>query len=189
VQIPAIYNNVVGAKFRTIFGYPDGRDVNLAMERGEVEGRATNPWASYQAVDPHYIEQKLINPIIQVGMKKERDLPNVPLLRDLAKNAEQQGILDFMSRGVAVGRPIATTPGVPAERVAALRAAFDATLKDPEFLAEAKTQRAEIEPMTGAELAQLINEIIGAPADLRERVKVAIQPSNAKPLPGAKPSE
>jgi tripartite-type tricarboxylate transporter receptor subunit TctC len=188
-QIPAIYNNVVGAKFRTIFGYPDGRDVNLAMERGEVEGRATNPWASYQAVDPHYIEQKLINPIIQVGMKKEADLPHVPLLRDLAKNAEQQGILDFMSRGVAVGRPIATTPGVPAERVAALRAAFDATLKDPEFLAEAKTQRAEIEPMTGAELARLINEIIGAPADLRERVKVAIQPSNAKQLPGAKASE
>jgi len=188
VQIPAVYNNILGTKFRIVFGYPDGRDVNLAMERGEVEGRATNPWASYQALEPHYIQQKLITPILQVGMKKEADLPDVPLLRELAKNPAEQGVLDFMSMGVAVGRPIATTPGVPADRVAALRAAFDATLKDPEFIAEAKLQRAEIEPMTGAELAQLVNDIIGAPAELRERVKIAIQPTNAKELPGAKPS-
>jgi tripartite-type tricarboxylate transporter receptor subunit TctC len=96
-------------------------------------------------------------------------------------------VLDFMSKAVSVGRPIATTPGVPAERVAALRKAFDDTLKDPAFIQEAKTQRAEIQPMTGAQLAQVIRDVIEAPPDLRERVKVVIQPTNAKEVPGAKP--
>jgi tripartite-type tricarboxylate transporter receptor subunit TctC len=189
VQMPAVYNNILGTKIKIVFGYPDGKDINLAMERGEVEGRATNPWASYVAVDPQYITEKKIIPIIQVGMTKEADLPNVPLLRELGKNPDDQPVLDFMSKAVVVGRPIATTPGVPAERVAALRAAFDATLKDPEFIAEAKTQRAEIGPMPGAELAQIIGEIIAAPAPLRERVKLAIQPQNASQIPGAKPAE
>jgi hypothetical protein len=184
VQMPAVLNNIVGTKIRIVFGYPDGREINLAMERGEVEGRATNPWASYLTTDPHLVEKKLIIPIIQMGMTKEADLPQVPLMRELAKSAADQGVLDFMSKAVSFGRPIATTPGVPAERVAALRRAFDATLKDPAFIQEAKTQRAEIQPMTGAELEQVVRDIIGAPADLRERVKLAIQPANAKQIPG-----
>jgi tripartite-type tricarboxylate transporter receptor subunit TctC len=187
VQMPAVLNNIVGTKIKIVFGYPDGRDINLAMERGEVEGRATNPWASYLATDPHYVQQKLIIPIIQMGMEKEADLPHVPLMRDLARNAADKAVLDFMSKAVSVGRPIATTPGVPAERVAALRKAFDDTLKDPAFIQEAKTQRAEIQPMTGVQLAQIIREIIEAPPELRERVKIVIQPSNARELPGTKP--
>jgi tripartite-type tricarboxylate transporter receptor subunit TctC len=184
VQMPAVLNNIVGTKIKIVFGYPDGRDINLAMERGEVEGRATNPWASYLATDPLYVQQKLIIPVIQMGMEKDRDLQQVPLMRDLARNADDQAVLDFMSKAVSVGRPIATTPGVPAERVAALRKAFDETLKDPEFIQEAKTQRAEIQAMTGVQLAQIIRDIIEAPAELRERVKVVIQPSNAKKIPG-----
>ena len=186
VQMPAVLNNIVGTKIKIVFGYPDGRDINLAMERGEVEGRATNPWASYLATDPLYVQQKLIIPVIQIGMEKDPDLQQVPLMRDLARNADDQAVLDFMSKAVSVGRPIATTPGVPAERVAALRKAFDETLKDPEFIQEAKTQRAEIQPMTGVQLAQIIRDIIEAPAELRERVKVVIQPSNAKKIPGTK---
>jgi tripartite-type tricarboxylate transporter receptor subunit TctC len=187
VQMPAVLNNIVGTKIKIVFGYPDGKDINIAMERGEVEGRATNPWASYIATDPNYVQQKLIIPVIQMGMTKEADLPDVPLMRDLARNPADQAVLDFMSKSVSVGRPIATTPGVPAERIAALRKAFDDTLKDPAFIQEAKTQRAEIQPMTGAQLAQIVKEIIDAPAELRERVKVVIQPSNAKELPGTKP--
>jgi tripartite-type tricarboxylate transporter receptor subunit TctC len=186
IQMPAVLNNIIGTKIKIVFGYPDGKDINLAMERGEVEGRATNPWASYLATDPNYVQQKLIIPIIQMGMTKEADLPNVPLMRDLAKNPADQAVLDFMSKAVAVGRPIATTPAAPAERVAALRKAFDDTLKDPAFIQEAKTQRAEIQPMTGAQLAQIVRDVIDAPADLRERVKVVIQPNNAKELPGTK---
>jgi tripartite-type tricarboxylate transporter receptor subunit TctC len=184
VQMPAVLNNIVGTKIRIVFGYPDGRDINLAMERGEVEGRATNPWASYISTDPQYVENKLIIPVIQMGMEKDPNLPQVPLMRDLARNRADQPVLDFMSKAVSFGRPIATTPGVPAERVAALRRAFDAALKDPAFIQEAKTQRAEIQPMTGAELEAVVRDIIGAPADLRERVKLAIQPANAKQIPG-----
>ena len=186
VQMPAVLNNIVGTKIRIVYGYPDGRDINLAMERGEVEGRATNPWASYISTDPHYVEKKLIVPILQMGMVKDPDLAHVPLMRDLARDGAGQDILNFMSKAVTVGRPIATTPGVPPERVAALRRAFDLALKDPEFIKDARTQRAELQPMTGAELEQVVREVIGAPADLRERVKAAIQPKGAKQLPAGK---
>jgi tripartite-type tricarboxylate transporter receptor subunit TctC len=182
-QVPAVYNNVLDAKMKLVIGYADGADVNLAMERGEVEGRATNPWVSYKATTPHLIEKKQIIPIMQVGMQKEPDLQDVPLLRDLAKNAEQKQILDFISASVAIGRPIATTPGVPAERVAALRKAFDATLNDPEFIADTEKQRMEIRAMTGAELATLVKNIIEAPADIRAKVKTAIEPKDTVKAP------
>ncbi|HET7680148.1 MAG TPA: tripartite tricarboxylate transporter substrate-binding protein [Xanthobacteraceae bacterium] len=182
-QVPAVYNNVLGAKFKLVVGYADGADVNLAMERGEVEARATNPWVSYKATTPHLVEKKMIKPIVQIGMTREPDLPDVPLMRDLAKTPEQKEIVDFISRAVAVGRPIATTPGVPAERVAALRKAFDATLKDPAFIAETEKQRMEIRAMSGQELAQLVNDIIGAPPATLEKVKLAIVPKDTVEAP------
>jgi tripartite-type tricarboxylate transporter receptor subunit TctC len=175
-QLTAFYNNVLGTRLKIVFGYPDGHDVDLAMERGEVEGRGTNTWASYASVTPHYVKERLITPIIQVGLRKDPDLPSVPLLRDQARNSDDTALLDFISKAVAVGRPIATTPGVPAERVAALRKAFDETLVDPAFIAEARAERAEISPMTGAELASLIKDLIEAPPALKARVKDAIQP-------------
>ena len=153
VQMPAVLNNIVGTKIKIIFGYPDGRDVNLAMERGEVEGRATNPWASY-------LQHR------SALHREEADHPDHPDRHGQGPGPSRRAadarsrratppaatILEFMSKAVTVGRPIATTPGVPAERVAALRRAFDLTLKDPEFIKEAQTQRAELQPMTGAEL-------------------------------------
>jgi tripartite-type tricarboxylate transporter receptor subunit TctC len=186
VQLGAVLNNVIGTRFKLVVGYPDGNDVNLAMERGEVEGRCSSPWPSYLAATPHYVLDKLITPIVQVGLEKEPDLPNVPLLRELAKTAPERQILDFMSLAVAIGRPIATTPGVPADRVAALRKAFDETLRDPAFIADAAKERLEIRAMGGAQLADLIRQVIETPAELRERVKLAIQPKNAVNLPGAK---
>ncbi|MFM1814123.1 MAG: hypothetical protein RLZ98_818 [Pseudomonadota bacterium] len=187
VQMPSFLNNIVGTKIKIVFGYPNGGDVNIAMERGEVEGRSTNPWASYKAVTPQYISEKKIIPILQMGLTKDPDLPNVPLMRDLAKTPEQKLVLDYMSKSVAVGRPIATTPGVPKERVAALRAAFDATLVDPQFKSEADKQRAEINPMTGAELEQIVRELIEAPQSVRDKVKTAMErPQDAKKIPRKK---
>ena len=180
VQVPALLNNIVGTKFKFIQGYPGGEEINLAMERGEIEGRGTNPWVSYKATEPRLIAEKLITPIVQVGLAKDRDLPDVPLMRDLARNPEQQAILDYVSEAVAVGRPIATTPGVPAERVAALRTAFDKTLADPEFLKDAENQRADLEPMTGAELEALVRKLIAAPDDLKAKVKAAIEPAHVQ---------
>lgn len=174
VQMPAFLNNMLGTKIKLVFGYPAGTDINVAMERGEVEGRSTNPWASYKAVTPQYISNKQIIPILQMGLAKEPDLPDVPLLRDLAKTPDEKLVLDFISKSIAVGRPIATTPGAPPERVAALRKAFDDTLKDPVFMAEANKQRAEINAMTGAELAQIIKDIIEAPQATRDKAKSAM---------------
>jgi hypothetical protein len=119
-------------------------------------------------------------------MEKDVDLPNVPLMRDLAKTPEEKQILDFMSLSVSIGRPIATTPSAPAERVAALRKAFDDTFKDPEFIADAERQRLEIHAMTGEQLAQLIKGVIETPADIRDKVKLAIETKNTTVLPGAK---
>jgi len=175
-QLTAFYNNVLGAKLKIVFGYPDGHDVDLAMQRGEVEGRGTNTWASYVSISPHFVNEKLITPLLQVGLQKDPALPHVPLLREMGLRPQDQPVLDFMSKAVAVGRPIATTPGTPPERVEALRRAFDATLKDPLFIKEAEKERAEISPMTGAQLAGIIRELIEAPDDLKAKVREGIQP-------------
>jgi len=185
-QIPAVLNNVLGTKFKVIFGYPGGSDINLAMERGEVEGRATNPWASYVSTTPHYISEKRLNLLVQVGMRKDADLPNVPLMRDLGKTADDKAILDYVSKAVSVGRPVGTTPGVPADRVAALRKAFDATLKDAEFKAEADKQKMEISPMTGAELQELIESLIDAPDSLLKKVSEVTESRDAQALSAKK---
>lgn len=177
VQLPSVYNNVLGTKFKLIFGYPGGAEMNLAMERGEIEGRGTNPWSAWMATHPEWIRDKKIIPIIQVGLKKEDDLPNVPLLKDLARNDRDRAILDYMTRAVAVGRPIATTPGVPPARLAALRAAFDATVASSPFKVDAKRQGLEVETMNGVELQAIIAAVMDAPAELKSMVREAIKPS------------
>ena len=185
VQYPAFYNNVLGTKFKIVFGYPGGQDIDLAMERGEVEGRGTNPYSSYMASHPTWIPQKLIIPLVQAGIEKEPELPDVPLIPDLPVKPAEKPLLEFMARGATVGRPLATTPGVPAERVAALRAAFAAMLKDPDFIATAAKEHMEIRPMTGDKLAGIIADLLNTPADVRERVKAALQPKSETTLTGA----
>ncbi len=178
VQYPAFYNNVLGTKFRIVFGYPGGQHIDLAMERGEVEGRGTNPYSGWMASKPTWIPQKLIIPLIQAGVDKEPALPDVPLIIDQPVKAEDKPLLAFMAQASTVGRPLATTPGVPAERVAALRAAFVATIKDPEFIATAKQENLEINPMTGDKLQAIIFGLLNAPPDVRERMKLALQPKD-----------
>ncbi len=178
MQYPAFYNNVLGTKFRIVFGYPSGQHIDLAMERGEVEGRGTNPYSGWMASKPTWIPQKLIIPLIQAGVDKEPALPDVPLIIDQPVKAEDKPLLAFMAQASTVGRPLATTPGVPAERVAALRAAFVATIKDPEFIAAAKQENLEINPMTGDKLQAIIFGLLNAPPDVRERMKLALQPKD-----------
>src|SRR5258708_20916280 len=149
VQYPAFYNNVLGTKFKIVFGYTGGQEIDLAMQRADVEGRGTNPYSGWMASEPTWIPQKLIIPLIQAGMEKEPELPDVPLILDQPVNPADKPLLEFMARGATVGRPLATTPGVPAERVAALRAAFAATLKDPDFIAAAAKEHMQIRPRTG----------------------------------------
>jgi tripartite-type tricarboxylate transporter receptor subunit TctC len=185
VQYPAFYNNVLGTRFKIVFGYPGGQDIDLAMQRGEVEGRGTNPYAGWMASEPTWLPQKLIIPLVQAGMEKEPQLPDVPLILDLPVKPADKPLLEFMARGATVGRPLATTPGVPPERVAALRAAFAATLEDPDFVAAAAKEHMEIRPMTGDKLAAIITGLISTPPDIRERVKAALQPKDVTTLEGA----
>ena len=188
VQYPAFYNNVLGTKFKIVFGYPGGQYIDLAMERGEVEGRGTNPYSGWMASKPTWIPEGKIIPLMQAGIEKEPALPNVPLLADQEVRAEDKPLILFMGQGATVGRPLATTPGVPADRVAALRKAFDATIKDPEFIAAAKKENMEIRPMTADRLTDVINGLLTAPEDVRARMLIALQPkpSDQQKLEGSK---
>ena len=169
-QYPRAMNAVLGTKFKVILGYPGGNDINLAMERGEVGGRGSNSWASWKATRPEWLKEKKINILVQIGLNKSPDLPDVPLLMDLAKNDEDRAVLRLLSSPSAIGRPIFTTPGVPEDRVKALRAAFDAMIKDPAFIEEAKKTQLEIDPVSGQELQKIVNDIVATPETVAKRL-------------------
>ena len=180
VQYPSFYNNVLGTRFKMVTGYISGQDIDLAMERGEVDGRGTNPYSGYMASKPTWIPEGKIIPLMQAGVVKEAALPNVPLIIDQPVPPGDRPLLEMMARASSVGRPLATTPGVPAERVAALRAAFIAMMADPEFKATAAKESLEIRPMSGEELAGLIAGILDASLEVRDRVKLALQPKSGQ---------
>jgi tripartite-type tricarboxylate transporter receptor subunit TctC len=175
-QLPSFYNNMVGTRFKIITGYGDARLIETAMERGELEGRATNQWATYKSSRPDWVAQNLIVPIIQVGRKKETDLPHVPLLRDLVKREKDRPAFEFITNASAVGRPVATTPDVPKERLAALRAAFDKLVVDPEFVDEVAKHKLDLDPMPAAEMEALIRSMIELPPAVLQAIKKATEP-------------
>jgi tripartite-type tricarboxylate transporter receptor subunit TctC len=169
-QYPRAMNALLGTKFKIILGYPGGNDINLAMEKGEVAGRGSNSWASWKSTRPDWLANKKINILVQIGLTKAPDLPDVPLLMDLAKNDSDRAVLKLLSAPSAIGRPIFTTPGVPEDRVKALRAAFDKMVKDPAFIDEAKKSNLEVDPLSGEELQKIVNDIIATPKETAERL-------------------
>jgi tripartite-type tricarboxylate transporter receptor subunit TctC len=174
VQYPLFYNSLLGTKFKIITGYRSGAEIDLAMERGEVEGRGTNPYSSYMATHPDWIPQNKLNLLVQAGVEKEPDLPNVPLILELPVPERDRQLLEFMARSSTVGRPLATTPGVPADRVAALRHAFEAMTKDPDFIAAAEKEKLDVRPQSGNKIAEIIFGLLDTPGDVRERMRAAL---------------
>jgi tripartite-type tricarboxylate transporter receptor subunit TctC len=174
-QYPKAMNALLGTKFKVILGYPGGNDINLAMERSEVDGRGSNSWASWKATRAHWLAENKINILVQIGLKKAPDLSDVPLLMDLGANATDRALLRLLSASTHVGRPIFTTPDVPPERAKALRDAFDAMVRDPAFLAQAKKENFEIDPVSGEALQKLVAEIVGTPAAQTERLRKIIE--------------
>jgi tripartite-type tricarboxylate transporter receptor subunit TctC len=172
---PYALNQLVGTKFKIVTGYPGGNDVNLAMERGEVGGRGSNSWASWKSTRPQWLAEKKVIVLVQVGVKRSPELPDIPTLQDLAKNEPDRQVLTFISADTAISRPLVTSAGVPPERVDALRRAFDAAMKDPEFLAEAEKSKTDISPMTGEEAQKIAEATINAPADVRSRASKLIE--------------
>jgi tripartite-type tricarboxylate transporter receptor subunit TctC len=182
VQYPLFYNSVLGTQFKIIFGYRSGAEIDLAMERGEVEGRGTNPYSSYMATHPSWIPDKKIIPLVQAGVEKEPHLPNVPLILDLPVRPDQRPMLEFMARSATVGRPLATTPGVPADRVAALRRAFAEMVKDPEFIAAAAKEKLDVRPQSGDKIAEIIFGLLDTDAAVREKMKAALASKDLQKL-------
>lgn len=169
-QYPTVLNATAGTKFKVILGYPGGNEINLAMERGEVGGRGSNAWASFKSTRPDWIKENKINILVQIGLRKAPDLPNVPLLMETATNDVDRAALRLLSAPTTIGRPFFAPPNVPADRVKALRAAFDAMIKDKAFLDEAQKLNLDIDPVSGEELQKIVAEIIDAPAPVKKRL-------------------
>jgi hypothetical protein len=179
VIFPTILNALLDTKFKIVSGYKSGHEIDLAMERGEVAGRLGNTFEALRAVKPEWLTAKSpLSIILQIGLKKEPDYPDIPLALDLVKDPKKKRILALYSGIVAVGSPIFTTQAVPKARQAALVAAFDATMKDKAYLAEAAKVRFEIRPTPAAELTQVITDIIDAPADVLRGARAAVKNKN-----------
>jgi len=163
---PLILNNVVGTKFKLVLGYAGGQVVDLAMERGEVEGRGSYSWSDLKKVRADWLRDHKINILAQYGIRKEPDLPDVPLSIDLGRNDQERRALEFISSDIEMARPFMMPPKVPAERVTALREAFDRTMVDPQFLDEAKQGQIDVSPMTGMELESLVRRTIETPPEI-----------------------
>jgi tripartite-type tricarboxylate transporter receptor subunit TctC len=170
VYYPKALNELAGTKFKIVSGYPGGNPVNLAMERGEVGGRV-NSWASWKSTKPDWLREKKIFVLVQMGLTRHPELADVPTIIELARTEEGKAIMLFLSADVPISRAYVTTPGVPPERVSALRRAFDATMKDPQFLAEAEKTGMDISPSTGEEAQKYSDLIANTPASVLARAK------------------
>ncbi len=168
-MFPRLMNELLGTRFRLITGYRGGNEVNVAMERGEVGGRQ-NAWTSWKSTKPNWLKNRDIVIIAQGGVKI-RELPEVPNVESLAKSDADRQVFELVLEGSRLGRAVLAPPGVPEERVAALRSAFDATMKDPDFLAASREARIEVEPATGAELQKVVDKVLTMPRAVTERTK------------------
>lgn len=173
VIIPTVMNNLLGTKFKIVTGYLTSEDVNLGLQRGEVQARAFG-FGSITSQHPDWITEKRVNFLAQAGAYRDKRLPEVPLLTELAKNDEQRDIMRLVSAAPALGQPYIAPPGVPADRLDTLRKAFDATLADPAFLADAEKIRFEIDAMNGDEIDQIVQATVNAPAEIIAKAKAAM---------------
>ena len=168
-QFPRVLNGTIGTKFKVVSGYPGGNDVLLAMERGEVQGRCGWSWSSALTTRPDWIKQGTVNVLVQTALAKSPDLPNVPLVTDLAKTPQDEQILTMIFARQTMGRPFVAPPNTDPRRAALLRKAFMDTMKDPDFLAEAKKIKLEINPVSGEKIEALVKKIYATPSDIAKK--------------------
>jgi tripartite-type tricarboxylate transporter receptor subunit TctC len=175
VQFAKVLNYVLGTKLKIVAGYPGGNDVVLAMERGEVKGRCGWSWSSLVTARPTWLKEKKVKILVQMALAKHPDLADVPLITDLATNASQRQMLRLIFARQVMGRPFVAPPGVPAERLAALRKAFMLTLADKDFRADAEKGRLEIAAVSGEEVERLVAELYATPADVAKQAAAALK--------------
>ena len=172
--MPLAFNRLVGTKFKVIPGYPGIARAALAMEQGEVQGVAYWAWTGIKSSHPDWLTDKKLNVIYQTGSQDGGELANVPKIRDRANSESDRNALDLLLARQDLGRPFLAPPGIPADRAGALKAAFAATFKDTEFLADAEKARADLTFVSGEEIQALFKRIAGFPPDVIERAKQAI---------------
>lgn len=174
VIYPMVMNKLLGTRFKVVIGYRRAGNIDLAMERGEVVARSGYSYGSLSRRHPDWIKDKKVSFPVQVGIDRSRGPKGVPLLLDLAQNEDQRQIFKLFSGTVAMGRAYLTTPGVPADRLAALRKAFAATLKDKKFLAEQKKTKFDLVPTSAEEVAKIVTDMVNTPAAIVAKAKAAM---------------
>lgn len=172
---PTLMNNLFGTRFKLVFGYKATTEIHLAMQRGEVEGRAGNLFSSLKSQSPDWLREKRIDILVQIGAERDVDFPEVPLLSELSETAEQRSIVQVVAGEVAIGKPLLAPPEVPADRLAALRAAFDTTTRDPAYLAEAKRHDISVRAAGHARVKELADAILSSPPEIVAKARAAIQ--------------
>lgn len=175
---PKVLNALLGTRFRIVTGYPGGQDINLAMERGELDARGSSGAMEWKANRADWLRNGKINVLMQVGLSRAAFLPDAPLLIELAKNDEDKAIFSLLSSAVAVGRQIFTTPEVPVERVTALRRAFDETMRDPAFIAAVNKQSFELSPVDGEMMQKIVGDIATAPTSVTSALRDILAAAN-----------
>lgn len=168
---PAVTNALFGTKFKWVLGYRGGTDLNLAMERGETFGRVGWSWSSIKTVNAEWLRDNKINVLLQLSLAKHPDLPNVPLVMDLARNERERRALELIFSRQAMGRPFLAPPDLPPERAKALRAAFWAAANDPALMAEADRMKLEVNPVSAEDVDALVARMYKAPPDVIDLVK------------------
>jgi tripartite-type tricarboxylate transporter receptor subunit TctC len=169
-----VMNAVLGTKLKMITGYKSGNEIGLAMERGEVEGRMGWSWSSIVSMNPEWLRDGKVRNLVQFSTSKHADLPNVPLITELASNDEDRALLELVFSRQVIGRPFIAPPGLDSETVSVLRKAFDDTMKDPDFLAEMQKSNLEVNAIPGKDVQELINRLFKTPPAVLERAKVII---------------
>ena len=165
-QFVHVINGVLGAKMKLIVGYPGGNEINLAMERGEVQGRCGWSWSSVISTHPEWLRAKKVQVLVQLSLTKHADLPDTPLIMDLARSEEDKSILGLVFARNVMGRPFVAPQNVPADRVAALRKAFIETMSDKELLAEAQKTALEVNPVPGEDIQKLVVDAYKTPPEI-----------------------
>jgi tripartite-type tricarboxylate transporter receptor subunit TctC len=175
VVMPAILNATIGTKMKPVTGYPGNAEALLALERGEVQGTGAMSIGTIRTARPDWLTSGKVNFLIQLALEKHPTLfKQVPLALDLATDPVNRQSLELVMSRQAMAYPFAAPPGVPADRIAALRAAFMATMKDPEFIADAQKAGFEVDPVSGEEIADIIKRVYGAPREAIERARSAV---------------
>ena len=169
---PHMLNELLGTKFKIVSGYQGNSTMTVAMERGEVQG-VTNSWDSWKSFSPAWVREGKIRVLVQTE-PKAKELSDIPSVQELARSASDRQVMALIVSGDALGKPLALSPNVPAERVQALRDAFDATIRDPAFIEAATAARVEINPIEGASLQATVEKVLATPRNLAERARAII---------------